>query len=76
MPNVKLVHAEHPHAESLPAVAAQTTELIAVAKKWWLGHRPQVYSEADHLDNPTVNLPDSSSHDLAVTIATMIRLGV
>lgn len=76
MPNVKLVHAEHPHAESLPAFAAQTTEIIVAAKEWWLSHRPTVYSEADHLDNPTVNIPDSKANHLAEVVAKMVRLGM
>lgn len=54
----------------------QLTNLIAASKKWWLGHRPQVYSEADHLENPTVNISDSSADDLAITVANLVRLGL
>lgn len=56
--------------------AEQVMNLIAASKKWWLTHRPEVYSEADHLANPTVNVVEPASDELAKTVANIVRLGL
>lgn len=44
-------------------------QIIALAIKWWSIHKPVDWTLAQHLGNPTVNLPTPAEQALAIAIA-------
>jgi len=50
------------------------TSLERAALKWWKGHRPLGYSEAEHLANPQINLLDRHREGaLAMAVAELVK---
>lgn len=51
-------------------------QLADSAKAWWETFRPEVYSEYEHMENPTVNHLDTERNSgLCKAIAEWVRLG-
>ena len=61
------------------ALSAETNAILAVvdaAKAWWVSFRPELYSEAEHIDNPTVNQTNPKEVEtLCRAVAHWVTLG-
>lgn len=49
--------------------------IAASSKAWWLMKRPVGWSEAQHLQNPSVNCSDEPARELARSVAQWVQLG-
>jgi len=51
----------------------QEKAVITTALRWWESRRPVVYTVADHLQTPMVNIPESPGRCLALAVAALVR---
>lgn len=47
---------------------ARVEQVVAKAIAWWESHRPCVFSESEHLENPDINTTSKSGKELALAI--------
>lgn len=54
---------------------AARSNVLQAAVAWWRGHRPQSWSEYDHLHNPTINQlnPLGTDKALARAVARLLK---
>ena len=62
--------------ETLEPETSALLRLADSAKAWWETFRPEVYSELEHIGNPTVNHLDAvRDMDLCSAVANWVALG-
>lgn len=59
--------------ERLEVRVVKMEEVAKAAKTWWHSHRPEVFSHAKHLRNPTINMTGTPErdHPLALAVAAL-----
>ena len=50
----------------------QRSNLEQAAYNWWLQHRPENWTEIDHLENPGINCTNQTDRKLAEEIAEFV----
>ena len=51
-------------------------KIADAAKAWWISRRPDIYSEADHLQAPTINcFGGDSERELAMVVVEWVKMG-
>jgi hypothetical protein len=68
-----------PQEPTTPELEPETMALLSLAdaaKAWWASFRPEVYTEEEHIANPTVNHLDANRDmDLCNAIAIWVSYG-
>ena len=56
-------------------MTARSNELRHAAIAWWRALRPTIWTEAEHLKEPTVNTHTQAEERLAKAVAEMVENG-
>jgi hypothetical protein len=49
------------------------SEIVIATEIWWVGLRPERWTEAQHLENPTVNTTSTHEKMMAIAISRGIQ---
>jgi hypothetical protein len=49
------------------------SEIVVAIEIWWVGLRPEGWTEAQHLENPTVNTTSTHEKMMAIAISNAIK---